>query len=108
MYDTYRRTDASIRRCSKGPCCSHALEHTASHSPRRCRSSFRHKQDRAATRDAVTRAVEESALHSIKAMQHVTRLHEERREERLEAMTANTDKKKSFNQKVRRPRRSLV
>ncbi|GLC39229.1 hypothetical protein PLESTB_000394200 [Pleodorina starrii] len=67
-------------------------------------------EDRAATREAVTKAVEESALHSIKAMQHAARLREEARQERLEARQQQAersgpkDKALSYNQKEKRKR----
>ncbi|GIM00879.1 hypothetical protein Vretimale_5758 [Volvox reticuliferus] len=63
-------------------------------------------QSRAATREAVTKAMEESALHSVKAMEHAAKLREEARQERLEAKQgrAAKDKLVSFNQKEKRKR----
>lgn len=55
------------------------------------------------TREAVTKAMEESALHSVKAMEHAARLRDEARQERLEAKQAHMSKGKdqTFNKKVR-------
>ncbi|GLI64954.1 hypothetical protein VaNZ11_008359 [Volvox africanus] len=63
-------------------------------------------ETRAATREAVTKAMEESALHSVKAMEHAAKLQEEARLERLEAKQARAAKDKllSFNQKEKRKR----
>ncbi|GFR48474.1 hypothetical protein Agub_g10165 [Astrephomene gubernaculifera] len=64
-------------------------------------------EDRAATREAATKDVEQSAELAVKAMEHAARLREGARQEREEAKQARMAKEKqhaTFNQKEKRKR----